>query len=105
MRSHKYRRYYPTFFKKHKFYPGRYYREGSRYHNILDSTYYDSQTWGALHRAWIGYTISINKLEFDKEIYYAQVVQKLQKELGLEVSYFKCLEGLDEEDIKLIEDT
>ena len=101
MRSHKYRRHYPAFFKKRKFIPGRYYREGSRYHNILESTYYDSQTWGALHRAWIGYTIAINKLEFNKEIYYAQVIQKLQKELGLEVTNFKCLEGLSEEEIKL----
>ena len=35
--------------------------------------------------------IAQNKWEFDKEIYYAQVIQKLQRELGLEVSDFKCL--------------
>jgi hypothetical protein len=45
MRSHKYRRYYPAFLYKHGFNVGRYYREGSRYHKILDSEYYDSQTW------------------------------------------------------------
>lgn len=104
MRSHKYRRYYPEFFKKHKFDPGRYYREGSRYHNILESTYYDSQTWGALHKCWVGYSIAINKGEFDNEIKYANRIQNLQKELGLEVTEFKCLEGLDEEEIKLSEE-
>jgi hypothetical protein len=103
MHSHKYRRYYPTFFKKRKFIPGRYYREGSRYHNILNSLYYDSQTWGALHKCWVGYVIALNKGEFDNEIKYANRIQNLQKELGLEIEDFKCLEGVDEEDIQLIE--
>ena len=105
MRSHKYRRYYPVFLYKNGFDIGRYYREGSRYHKPLNSLYYDSQTWGALHKAWVGYSIDINKGEFDKEIYYAHVIQKLQKKLNLEVAEFKCLEGLDEEDIKLIKES
>ncbi len=104
MRSHKYRRYYPAFLYKHGFNPGRYYREGSRYHKILESLYYDSQTWGALHKCWVGYSIAHNKGEFDNEIKYANRIQNLQKELDLEVSDFKCLEGVDEKDIKLIED-
>lgn len=91
MRSHKYRRNYNTFFKKYGFDVDRYYREGRRHHEILSSGFYDSQTWGALHKAWLAYMIAQNKWEFDKEIYYAQVIQKLQKELGLEVSDFKCL--------------
>jgi hypothetical protein len=39
-----------------------------------------------------GYTISCNKWnEFDKKIYYARIIRKLQRELGLEVSDFECL--------------
>jgi hypothetical protein len=45
----------------------------------------------ALHKAWVEYFIAINKREFDKEIKYAKIIQKLQKELDLEVSEFECL--------------
>jgi hypothetical protein len=103
MRSHKFRRNYNICFKKYGFAPGRYYREGYRYHDILPSGFYDSQTWGALQKCWIGYVISLNKGEFDNEIKYANRIQNLQKELDLEVSDFKCLEGIDEENIKIIE--
>jgi hypothetical protein len=54
----------------------------------LDSGYYENQTWGALHKAWKGYIIAKNKYEIDKEYHYAEVIQKLQKELGLRVSSF-----------------
>ena len=59
---------------------------------------------GALHKCWIGYTIAINKGEYDNEIKYANRIQNLQKELGLEVTEFKCLDSLDEEEIKLSEE-
>lgn len=91
MRAHKYRRNYDTFFIKHGFDPLKYHREGYKYHERLPSGYHVNQTWGGLHKAWVGYWISIDKLEPDKEIYYAKVIQKLQKELGLEVSEFECL--------------
>jgi hypothetical protein len=55
---------------------------------LLDSFYYDSQTWGALHKAWKGYVIAKHKQEHDKREYYASVIQKLQNELGLSVSSF-----------------
>jgi hypothetical protein len=69
----------------------KYYRESQKYHERLPSGYHVNQTWGALHKAWVGYWIARDKLEPDKEIYYAKVIQKLQKELGLEVSEFECL--------------
>jgi hypothetical protein len=103
MKSHKYRRNYNTFFYKHGFDPGRYYREGYKYHEILPSGFYDSQTWGALKKCWVGYVIALRKGEFDNEIKYASRIQNLEKELGLEVTDFKCLEGVSEDDIKLIE--
>jgi hypothetical protein len=58
---------------------------------FLDSFYFESQTWGALHKAWKGYVIAKNKDELDRLGYYAAVIQKLQKELGLKVSSFPDL--------------
>lgn len=58
---------------------------------LLDSPYLESQTWGALHKAWKGYVIAKNKDELDRLGYYAAVIQKLQRELGLEVSSFPDL--------------
>ena len=55
---------------------------------LLDSFFYDSQTWGALHKAWKGYVIAKNKHEYDRMEYYASIIQKLQSELGLRVSSF-----------------
>ena len=93
MRSHKYRTNSNAYFKKSFFDFYKYYREGRRYHNVLGSGYYDSQAWGALHKCWLGYFIALDKGEWDNEIKYASRIQKLQKELGLEVEDFKCLEG------------
>lgn len=61
---------------------------------LLDSGYFESQTWGALHKAWKGYVIAKNKCEFERVEYYANAIQKLQKELGLTVSSFPDL-GLE----------
>lgn len=58
---------------------------------LLDSFNYESQTWGALHKAWLGYIIGKNKFELDRMEYYANVIQKLQKELGLQISSFPDL--------------
>lgn len=74
--------------------------QGSRKYEILPLGYYENQAYGALHKCWVRYVIALNKGEWDNEIKYANRIQNLQKELGLEVSDFKCLEGLDEEDIK-----
>jgi hypothetical protein len=58
---------------------------------LLDSCYFESQTWGALHKAWKGYIIAKNKDEIDRLYYYANVIQKLQRELDLPVSSFPSL--------------
>jgi hypothetical protein len=41
-----------------------------------------------LYKAWKGYIIAKNKCEFDRRYHYAEVIQKLQKELGLPISLF-----------------
>jgi hypothetical protein len=58
---------------------------------VLDSFHTENQTWGALHKAWKGYTIAKNKFELARMEYYARVIQKLQNELGLQVSSFPDL--------------
>ena len=47
---------------------------------------------GALHKAWLGYVIAKDKEEYDNQIKYASIIQKLQKELGIEVSSFPQLD-------------
>ena len=93
MGAFKYRRNYNTFyFKKKSWDFGKYYREGYRYHELLPSgRYYSNQAWGALHKAWVGYIIAKNKSQFVRQIKYAKIIRKLQRELGLELSDFECL--------------
>ena len=105
MRSFKYRRNYNTFSQKHGFDPTQYYKIRRKYHRLLDSWFYDNQTWGVLHKCWVRYCIAKNKGEYEKEIMYANRIQQLEKELGIKVSDFECLEAVDEEDIKLIEES
>lgn len=53
---------------------------GTNRFRLLDSCYFENQTWGALHKAWKGYIIAKNKLEFERQYYNTEVIQKLQKE-------------------------
>jgi hypothetical protein len=55
---------------------------------MLPSVYYVSQTWGALHKYWIGFIIAKEKLEWEKIDLYAKRIQKLEKELGIELTDF-----------------
>src|ERR687888_666995 len=55
---------------------------------MLDSGFFENQVWGALYKAWKGYTIAKNKGEDDKLELYAHRVQGLQHDLGLPISSF-----------------
>ena len=91
MRAHKYRFTYDKFVKLKKWDPYKGYKYGQRYSRMLPSGYYENQVWGALHKAWVGYCIAINKGEFGKKIKYAKIIRKLQRDLGLELTDFECL--------------
>lgn len=91
MRSHKYRYSIKKWMKQKKWEPFKYHKKGKKYSNLLPSWNYENQTWGALHKAWVGYWIAQDKFEWDREIYYARVIQKLQKELHKDVAQFECL--------------
>ncbi|MGD1836126.1 MAG: hypothetical protein ACPKQO_10445 [Nitrososphaeraceae archaeon] len=68
--------------------------------------HYDTQTWGALKKAWRAYKIAINKEEYDNIKKYAKIILILQYELGLPLDDFSHV-GVYSEDIdfkKEIED-
>ena len=66
-----------------------YYKMGLKYgEHILPSGYFESQTWGALHKCWIGFVIAKEKMEWDKIDLYAKRIQNLERELGIEVTDF-----------------
>ena len=95
MRSHKFRHNYRKEYlvRKNGTYDcSKLYRIFHKYGTLLESGWYDTQTWSALHKAWVGYVIAKNKDEYDKQIKYASIIQKLQKELGIEVSSFPHLD-------------
>ena len=56
--------------------------------SILPSGYFETQTWGALHKCWIGFIVAKEKWEWDKIELYAERIQKLEKELSIEVTDF-----------------
>jgi hypothetical protein len=74
---------------------------------VLETSFQtENRTWGALCKAWMAYTISKNRLELPQMEYYARVIQKLERELGLPIASFCELnlfplneEGLSQEEI------
>ena len=71
----------------------------------LPSGYTVGQTWGALHKAWLGYCIAVDKDEGEKILLYASIIQKLQRELSIPVREFAEVEMfgsvIDKEESKL----
>ena len=71
----------------------------------LPSGYTIGQTWGALHKAWLGYCIALHKNEDEKTLLYASIIQKLQRELGIEVREFAEVDmfgsAIDKDESKL----
>ena len=71
----------------------------------LPSGYTVGQTWGALHKAWLGYCIAMNKNEDENALLYASIIQKLQRELGEPVREFAEVDmfgsAIDKEESKL----
>jgi hypothetical protein len=61
---------------------------------MLDSGFYEDQTHGTLHKAWVAYVISCKKDDLEKKQYYEAVIQKLQHELGIAITSFPELKLL-----------
>jgi hypothetical protein len=52
---------------------------------------FKDQTYCALKKAWIAYSISDKKNDLERKLYYASVIQKLEQELGKTVTPFREL--------------
>jgi len=56
--------------------------------NLLDSGYYDTETWAGLHKCWKGYKIAKAEGDTAKMVYYAKGIRKLESQLGISVMDF-----------------
>jgi hypothetical protein len=55
---------------------------------ILESGFTVGETWGCLDKAWVGFRAA-KRLENDKDMrLYASIIQRLEKELNIEVNDF-----------------
>lgn len=92
MRSHKYRISNDKFWKRlgqRINAPYRYYKKGLKYGDrLLPTGFYESQTWGALHKCWLGFVIAKETMDWEKIEIYGKRIQKLEKELGIELTDF-----------------
>ena len=88
MRYHKYRYNYDKWIKRTEWNPFVYEKRGQKYYDLLPSDYYENQTWGAIQKCWLGFTIAKVKNEDDKLEIYARRIQKLEKQLGRSVTDF-----------------
>jgi hypothetical protein len=55
---------------------------------LLDSEFYDSETWAALNKCWKGYKIAKHGSDTNKMFYYAKGIRKFGRQLGIEVMDF-----------------
>jgi hypothetical protein len=55
---------------------------------LLKSDYYDTQGWGCLRKCWLGYKIVKSEGDDEKMVHYAEGIQRVQKDLGIEISDF-----------------
>jgi hypothetical protein len=55
---------------------------------LLDSGFYDTETWGGLRKCWKGYKIAKSDWDTKKMEYYAKGIRKFQRELKISVSEF-----------------
>jgi hypothetical protein len=90
MKSQRYRTSNNKFWRHYnKKYSNAYYKRGLKYGDRrLPSGYFESQIWGALHKCWIGFVIAKQKMEWDKIEVYAKRIQRLEKDLGIEITDF-----------------
>ncbi len=88
MRYHKYRYNYDKWVKQTGWNPVAHEKRGQKYYDLLPSLYYENQTYGALNKCWLGFTIAKNKHEDDRLKMYARKIQNLEKQLGREITDF-----------------
>lgn len=88
MRYHKSKYSFDKWMKQKQWEPFKSHRKGNRYYELLPSLYYENQTYGALNKSWLGFVIAKEKGEDDKLKMYAKRIQKLEQQLGRQVTDF-----------------
>jgi hypothetical protein len=90
MKSQRYRTTNNKFWKSYnKKMSWAYYKRGKKYQErMLSSGFFEGQTYGALHKCWIGFVIAKDKLEMDKSEIHAKRIQHLEKDLGIDITDF-----------------
>ena len=89
LRKRKNNPYWPRFYRFSKYYSGTANENGSYDKNkIIDSGFTLGESWGCLEKAWVGYRAA-KRLENDEDMkLYASIIQRLEKELKIEVNDF-----------------
>jgi hypothetical protein len=89
LRKRKNNPYWPGFYRFSEYYSGIANKNGSYDKNkILDSGFTVGETWGCLEKAWVGFRAA-KRLENDEVMkLYASIIQRLEKELKIEVNDF-----------------
>jgi len=55
---------------------------------LLDSGFYDTETWGGLRKCWKGYKIAKSEHDYKKMEHYARGIRKFERELKISVTDF-----------------
>ena len=89
LRKRKNSPYHLGLYRLSKYYSGRANKDGSYDRDrILNSGFTVGETWGCLEKAWVGFRAA-KRLENDKDMkLYASIIQRLEKELKIEVDDF-----------------
>ena len=89
LRKRKNNPYWPGFYRFSKYYSGTANENGSYDKNkIIDSGFTVGESWGCLEKAWVGFRAA-KRLENDEDMkLYASIIQRLEKELKIEVNDF-----------------
>jgi len=64
----------------------------NKYGMLLEYGSTDMQTRNALQKCWVCYNISRSRIDLKNQVMYKQRIQKLQKELDIEVTNFENIE-------------
>ena len=89
LRKRKNNPYWPGFYRFSKYYSDTANNRGIYDKNrILDSGFTVGESWGCLEKAWVGFRVA-KRLENDEDMkLYASIIQRLEKELKIEVNDF-----------------
>ena len=89
LRKRKNNPFWPGFYRFSKYYSGTANENGSYDKNkIIDSGFTVGESWGCLENAWVGFRAAKRRENDEDMKLYASIIQRLEKELKIEVNDF-----------------